>query len=197
MKQQEITMLKLIKYLESDPKQTQRELARELNISLGLVNSYLKKMIQKDYFKIVDIPKSRIKYILTSKGMHEKKRLAYQYVLYSLDFYKETRKEIKSIFNGLSEQGKKRIFIIGATELAEIAVITLQDTKLKIAGIYDNENAGKRLMGSRVMDLSRIQDVAPDDIALITKTISIKKDLDLIQNYFSVDNIIDLRTYYP
>lgn len=197
MKQKEITLLKLFKYLERDPEQTQRKLAKELNVSLGLVNSYLKKLIQQDYFKIIDLPKSRIKYILTSKGMHEKKRLAYQYVSYSLAFYKETRKKIKEICGWLSEQGKKKVFIIGATELAEIFVITLQDTNLNIVGIYDNESAGKQLMGLRILNLSSIQDVTSDDIAVIAKTNSINKDLDLIQYNFPTDNIIDLRTYYP
>jgi DNA-binding MarR family transcriptional regulator len=110
MKQQEIKTLKLMESLERNPKQTQRDLAKDLDISLGLVNAFTKRLIKKGYFKIKTIPKNRIKYMLTPEGMYEKTRLTYQYILYSLDFYKETRVKIKSIYDRLFDQGKKRVF---------------------------------------------------------------------------------------
>lgn len=193
MKQQEIKTLKLIESLERNPKQTQRNLARELNISLGLVNSFTKRMIQKGFFKIKTIPKNRIKYILTPEGMYEKTRLTYQYILYSLDFYKETRTKIKSIYDQLAEQGKKRIFFIGASELTEIALIALKESHLELAGIIDDDMVGTQFMGFMIMHYSSLEVATSDDIIIITRTDSDKDLSGLIPPHIIAANVIDLR----
>lgn len=192
MKQQEITTLKLIESLERDPKQTQRDLAKELNISLGLVNAFTRRLVQKGYFKISTIPKNRIKYILTPKGMYEKTRLTYQYLLYSLQFYKETRAKIKSIYDQLSRQGKKRIFFIGIGELAEIAFITLQETNLELAGIIDDDKAGNNFFGMIILDYSSLRNVLSNDTIMITRPGSVSNLFSLIDTERTEVNIIDL-----
>jgi DNA-binding MarR family transcriptional regulator len=193
MKKQEIKTLKLIESLERNPKQTQRNLARELNISLGLVNSFTKRMIQKGFFKVKTVPKNRIKYILTPEGMYEKTRLTYQYILYSLDFYKETRAKLKLIYDQLAEQGKKRIFFIGASELTEIALLSLKESHLKLAGIIDDELVGTQFMGFVIMRYSSLEVATSDDIIIITKTDSDKDLSGLIPPHIITANIIDLR----
>jgi DNA-binding MarR family transcriptional regulator len=192
MKQQEIKTLKLMESLERNPKQTQRDLAKDLDISLGLVNAFTKRLIQKGFFKLKTIPKNRIKYILTPEGMCEKTKLTYQYILYSLDFYKETRAIIKSIYDQLSDQGKKRVFFIGANELTEIALISLKDSNLELASIIDNDMVGNQLMGIMIMHYSSLKDTTSDDVIIITKTDFDKENLLMILPSFSPENIIDL-----
>ena len=196
MKQQEITALKIFESLEKDPIQTQRNLAKELNISLGLVNAFTKRLIQKGYIKIKTIPKNRIRYILTPKGMYEKTRLTYQYLLYSLEFYKETRLKIKSIYDQLSQQGKKRIYLIGVAELAEIALVTLQESELELAGIVDDEKAGNRLIGFPIVDSSKLKEASINDIILITKTAIDSELMNRIVQYGIKNNIVNLSNKY-
>lgn len=189
MEQKEITTLKLMESLERNPKQTQRNLARELNISLGLVNAFTKRLIHKGFFKIKTIPKNRIKYMLTPEGLYEKTRLTYQYILYSLDFYKETRAKIKSIYDQLSEQGKKRIFFIGASELTEIALIALKESNLELAGIIDDEKVGIAFLGTVITDYSFLANVSPNDIVAITKTDYDEDLYGMIRKHSSVSDI--------
>lgn len=181
MKQQEITTLKIIESLEKDPNQTQRDLAKELNISLGLVNSFTKRLIQKGYFKIKTIPRKRIKYILTPDGMYEKTRLTYQYIMYSLEFYKDVRIKIKSIYDGLFKQGFKRVFFVGACELTEIALITLQESKLELANVVDDNKVGKKIIGCVVMHCSVLKDITPKDIVIVNKTNDEKEYLEITE----------------
>ena len=192
MKQQDIRTLKLLESLERDPKKTQRDLAEELNISLGLVNSFIKRLVQKGFFKIKTIPRNRIKYILTPKGVYEKTRLTYEYIIFSLSFYKETRSKFKSIFDQLSLQGKKRVFVIGAGELAEIALITLQESDLSLAGIIDKAMIGKRFMGITIKDFSSLEEASSHDIAIITRHNFENNILKLVNRYIPYANIIEL-----
>ena len=113
----DIRTLKILEEIENDHTPSQRDLSKKLNISLGLVNSFVKRLVQKGYLKITTIPKNRVKYILTPKGAAEKTRLTYQYIQHSLAFYKKTRKELRKLFKDLMAQGDRKIVFYGASDL--------------------------------------------------------------------------------
>ncbi|MBW2133565.1 MAG: winged helix-turn-helix transcriptional regulator [Deltaproteobacteria bacterium] len=75
MDHRDLRTLKLLEEIEHNHAPSQRDLAKKLNISLGLVNAFVKRLAHKGYFKISTIPKNRVMYILTPKGMAEKTRL--------------------------------------------------------------------------------------------------------------------------
>ena len=184
MEQQEIRILRILEALHHNPGQTQRDLARKLKISLGMVNTFTRRLVKKGYFKVSTIPKRRIQYILTPKGLAEKSRLTYQYLLYSLEFYKETRGKIKNILNQSAKEGKKKIFIIGVSELAEIAIISLQELRLELAGVIDNNKAGDKILGTVVKDNSFLENLSANDIIVIAKR-DAGVDLDSLLNAYN------------
>jgi DNA-binding MarR family transcriptional regulator len=68
----EIRTLKILQEFDAKDPPSQRYLSNKLNISLGLVNAFIKRLTQKGYFKLTTIPRNRVKYILTPKGVLEK-----------------------------------------------------------------------------------------------------------------------------
>ena len=152
METQDIRTLKLLEEIDKDYTQSQRDLSDKLNISLGLVNSFVKRLANKGYFKITMIPKNRVKYILTPKGAMEKTRLTYQYLQYSFELYRGARRNLQKHFNGLLAQGVKRVVFYGVSEIAEIAYISLQETAIKMVAIVDEKRVGKIFLGNVVKD---------------------------------------------
>ena len=75
--------LDLLSTLEEDGNQTQRTIASELGIALGLANAYLKKSIEKGLVKIRQVPKKRYYYYITPKGFSEKAKLTAEYFVSS------------------------------------------------------------------------------------------------------------------
>ena len=73
-------MLGLLDAVEQDRAQSQRHLASELGIALGLVNAYLKRCIKKGLVKVSEAPARRYAYYLTPKGFAEKSRLTVEYL---------------------------------------------------------------------------------------------------------------------
>ena len=67
---------KILKILEANPEISQRDLARELDISLGRVNFCVKALIEKGLLKATNFRNSQNKlaymYFLTPKGLEEK-----------------------------------------------------------------------------------------------------------------------------
>jgi len=61
MDHQDLRTLQILEEIGNDHVPSQRELARKLNVSLGLVNSFVKRLAHKGYFKIRNVPKNRVK----------------------------------------------------------------------------------------------------------------------------------------
>jgi DNA-binding MarR family transcriptional regulator len=157
---------------------TQRELARKLNVSLGLTNAFIKRLSNKGLFKVTNIPKNRIKYILTPKGFAEKSRLSYEYIQVSYQFYKGARHKLRSLFSDFAKTGVQRIVFYGVGELAEIAYISLQETTIHLVAIVDdNNNIGETF----------IKDIVKDPVTLG----SLSFDKILITTIKTRDNILD------
>ncbi len=175
MKHQDIRTLKILEEIDNDHTPSQRDLARKLNISLGLVNSFIKRLAQKGYFKVTNIPKNRVKYILTPKGAAEKTRLTYQYIHYSFEFYKRSRKELRKLFQNLTANGVQRIVFYGASDLAEIAYVSLQETSITLVAVLDDRKVGEKFLGGEITDFSEIDSLSFDKI-LVT-AIEAKADI--------------------
>jgi len=164
MDTQEIRTLKLLEEIDKDYTQSQRDLSIKLDISLGLVNSFIKRMAKKGYFKIATVPKNRVKYILTPKGALEKTRLTYQYLQYSFGFYRVARRNLRKHFMRLVEQGVKRVVFYGVSDVAEIAYITLQETTIKMIAIVDEKATGKVFLGNIVKSPDILESLSYDKI---------------------------------
>jgi DNA-binding MarR family transcriptional regulator len=164
MDTQDIRTLKLLEEIDKDNTQSQRDLSVKLNISLGLVNSFIKRLAKKGYFKITTVPKNRAKYILTPKGALEKTRLTYQYLHYSFGFYRMARRNLRKHFTGLVDQGVKRVVFYGVSDVAEIAYITLQETAIKMVAIVDEKMMGNVFLGNVVKSPDMLESLSFDKI---------------------------------
>jgi len=72
MDPQDLRSLQILEEIGNTHSPSQRYLARKLNISLGLANSFIKRLAKKGYVKITTIPRNRVKYMLTPQGFAEK-----------------------------------------------------------------------------------------------------------------------------
>ena len=166
MDNQDIRTLKILEEIDNDYSTTQRALSKKLNISLGLVNSFVKRLAHKGYFKITTIPKNRVKYILTPKGAAEKARLTYQYIQYSFEFYKEAREKLRMLFEDLMAEGVSHVVFFGANDFAEIAYISLHETTIEMVGIVDDEKIGDKFLGFEVTNPTWLNSISFDKILI-------------------------------
>ena len=167
MDKKDIHTLRIMEEIDNDHTPSQRDLSRKLNISLGLVNSFIRRLAHKGYLKVKTIPKNRAKYILTPKGAAEKTRLTYQYIQYSFDFYKKARGKLRKLFKDLMDQGIRRVVFYGKSDFAEIAFISLQETNIVMIAIVDDNKIGEVFLGGVVKNPA-ILDSLPFDRILIT-----------------------------
>ena len=93
--------LDLLRKLESNPEYTQRELSREMGVSLGKVNYCLKKLTEKGLIKLSNFSHNQNKmgyaYLLTPSGMEEKSRLTFSFLKRKVNEYEILKKEINAL----------------------------------------------------------------------------------------------------
>jgi hypothetical protein len=128
-------VLGVLDAVERNPSVTQRSVARELGIALGLVNAYLHRCLSKGLIKIGQVPPRRYAYYLTPRGMTEKSRLTATYLMDSFAFFREARMQCSELFQTLAARGQCRLALVGGGDLAEIARLVARDHLIEIAGI--------------------------------------------------------------
>ncbi len=164
MDPQDIRTLQILEKVENDSTSSQRALAKELNISLGLANSFVKRLSKKGYFKITQVPKNRIRYILTPRGFAEKSRLTLEYIQHSYQFYKNIRSKMRTLYAELESQGVCRIVFYGVGEMAEIAFVSLQETGIHLVAAVDDAKVGRRFMHLAVLSPQQLASLQFDRI---------------------------------
>jgi EPS-associated MarR family transcriptional regulator len=90
---------KILKILEVNPEISQRDLARELDVSLGRVNFCLKALIEKGLLKATNFRNSNNKlaymYLLTPRGIEEKSAITAQFLKIKMQEYANLEAEIQ------------------------------------------------------------------------------------------------------
>ena len=87
----------ILKCVESKDTITQRELAKKTGLSLGAVNVLIKRLINKGLLKVEHLNARTIRYFLTPKGLMEKARLTYQYIILSYNHISKIESAIEQI----------------------------------------------------------------------------------------------------
>jgi EPS-associated MarR family transcriptional regulator len=103
---------KLMRILEKNPGMSQREVARELGVSLGKVNYCLKALVRKGWIKATNFKNSNNKaaymYLLTPRGIEEKAGLTARFLQAKMHEYESLRAEIEQIRREADVRGANR-----------------------------------------------------------------------------------------
>lgn len=160
-------ILSLLTALEDDPNLTQKDLATRFGVAVGLVNSYLKRVIYKGFVKTKHLQRRRLQYLLTPTGIKEKSRLTYEFLTWSYQYIHLVRDEVKQKLLLLLHQGKTRVVFFGSGEVAELAYLALLEVKADLAGIVDSDHAGKRCAGHTILSLADLDHLESFDALII------------------------------
>ena len=173
-------ILQLLTEIDSGVKVTQRSLSKKLGVALGPTNAYLKRLINKGFLEFHRGSTNNVRYVLTPSGLMEKSRLSYEYLQYSLGFYREMRTEIQSCIDGLEGQGIKYLVLYGVGEVADIAYVCLYDSSLEIAGVIDDHRSGRTFFGHHIQEPVTLSDLDFETVLITSLESAAKISQELI-----------------
>lgn len=144
-------MLGLLESVQRGEAHSQRRLASELGIALGLVNAYLKRCVTKGLVKVGEAPARRYVYYLTPVGFAEKSRLTVEYLSYSFSLFRRAKTDCSALMRTAHASGVRRMVLLGGSDLAEIAVICALDCGIEIAAVIDAKSEAQMFAGVAVL----------------------------------------------
>ena len=180
-------MLGLLESVERGGEQSQRRLASELGVALGLVNAYLKRCISKGLVKVRTAPTRRYAYYLTPRGFSEKSRLTVEYLTYSLSLFRQAKNDCNAVFETARSRDLTRMAILGASELAEIAAICAIDNGVTVTAVVDPRSTAERLVGAPRVDSFEV--IADTDAVFVADPNAPREVLDAAIARFGASRI--------
>ena len=105
----------------------QRELSRQMNLSLGMINMLIRRLIIKGLIRTHQLNKKKVQYIITPKGFSEKMRKSIKYTLKTINSIGIIKNRLKIILSDLVEKGERNFVILGESDLAILVELVLKD----------------------------------------------------------------------
>ena len=159
-------VLSLLSSVE-DGANSQRRIAAELGVALGLVNAYLKRCVKKGLVKVNEAPARRFAYYLTPSGFNEKSRLTVEYLSSSFLFFRQAKADCGQVCELAKARGFKNLVLRGKSDLAEIAILSAVELDLSIVAVVDPDSEPGVFVGRSLV--RTFQDVrVPFDAVVVT-----------------------------
>lgn len=118
----------LINILGAEIGSNQRQVSHHMNLSLGMVNMLIRRLVLKGYIRIEQLNKRKVKYILTPKGFSEKMRKSIKYTLKTVFSIGLIKERITKIITPLYyEEGYRYFTVLGKSDFALLINIVFSE----------------------------------------------------------------------
>lgn len=105
----------------------QRDLSHQMDLSLGMVNMLIRRLISKGYIRIKQLNKRKVAYLLTPKGFAEKMRKSVKYTLKTINSIGGIRNCLKDVLADIVQKGERDFIILGGSDFAVLVEMTLKE----------------------------------------------------------------------
>jgi len=186
-KEQQLT-LELLQVIESKDDISQRHLAQELGVALGLANSYLRRCVKKGWIKMTTAPANRYLYYLTPMGFAEKARLTSEFLTTSLALFRQSGVEYDEVLSECVANNDKRIIFVGLSDLTEIAYLRSLQQELSVTQVFQPKATKSHFFELPVCQ--NLEDVFVFDRIIMTSMEQTNELHALVSDYFGKDRIL-------
>jgi DNA-binding MarR family transcriptional regulator len=176
---------------------TQRSLARQLGIALGIANATFRRCVEKGLIKVREAPARRYAYYLTPRGFTEKSRLTTQYLTDSFQFFRDARNQCEALLKECASRGWHRIVLAGAGELAEIVRLCGPESGIELCGVIDVGESGRRLAGMPIVASLSDFGAGSVDAVIITDVRAPQAMFDAVQAAAAASGLAQERILAP
>jgi len=157
--------------------QNQRDLSREMDLSLGMTNMLLRRLVSKGYIRIQQLNSRKVRYILTPKGFAEKMRKSVKYTLKTINSISLIKARLRDMVSSLHGNGHREFWVLGTSDLA-----LLIETSIKEAGLaecklhYTNQWDGQAAKGVLLICKEDVVVKGTDALQVVNLVYELSKD---------------------
>lgn len=161
-----LNQLRILEQVAANPDITQSELARNCELSVAMVNNYMKELCDRGLLEYRRKSSKTISYHVTVAGRDTAGTTRDELLRELLDMSADARDWVRTIIMGQARQELRRAVIYGSGILAEIAFHALESAGVKVIGVCsaDPQEIGAEWCGREIINASQIRYIAPDAV---------------------------------
>lgn len=152
--------LRVLEEIERNPRVSQRQLASELGVALGVANACIRTLARKGMLKIRGENNRSLSYHLTKQGVVHKAALALEWTNNTVSDYVRARARMRQQLDSLADKGIRTVVLVGADEVSELVALIAPQAGIAVKAIVP-------LAGRRIADsMAGVPVVAQEDLDL-------------------------------
>ncbi|MBF0619420.1 MAG: winged helix-turn-helix transcriptional regulator [Candidatus Omnitrophica bacterium] len=117
----------LINIIGMELRANQRDLSRQMNLSLGMTNMLIRRLITKGYIRIKQLNKKKMEYLLTPKGFSEKLQKSVKYTVHTINAIGLVRRGLSILLQAEYKAGVQKFYLLGGSDLAGLVEEALRE----------------------------------------------------------------------
>jgi len=168
----------LINIIGAELGANQRHLSHLMNLSLGMTNMLIRRLIAKGYIRIRQLNKRKAEYLLTPKGFSEKVRKSVKYTLKTVNSIGLIKNRAKEFFAELYHQGERNFYILGSSDFVTLIEMVLKEDYFK---------------DSKIVHIQEIPEQKVDGIILICQE-NVSENLENVNKKINLLHELEKRT---
>ena len=108
-----ITLQNIAQVLETTPNASQRTLAEQVGMSVGLMNAVLKRFVERGWIMLSNVNKRKLSYALTAAGAAELAERTRAFARRTFQIAHDYNKAVRDLVESAKTQGKSKIVLLG------------------------------------------------------------------------------------
>ena len=165
----------LINIIGAELGANQRHLSHLMNLSLGMTNMLIRRLIAKGYIRIKQLNKRKAEYLLTPKGFSEKVRKSVKYTLKTVNSIGLIKNRAKELFLELYNEGERNFYILGGSDFVILVEMVLKEDAFKDARIIHIQEIPQQKVDGVILICQENIDEEPH---AINRTINLLHELE-------------------
>lgn len=147
---------------------TQAELARRCNLSVAMVNNYMKELCSAGLLEYRRKSSKSVLYYLTPTGKEQISIIERELMSELAALFGSAKERIWNLIASQAGGELNRVVLLGTGTLAELVYHALQLAEVDIVGVCDDnpEAVGREWCGREVLNPSQIRFIAPDAVII-------------------------------
>ncbi len=159
-----LNQFNILNLLASDPHMTQAELAQRCDLSVAMVNNYMKELRGAGLLDYRCRSTKSVSYHITPSGREKAESVRHELLDEMIGLFAQAKDEIRSIVRARAPEALNRVVLYGTGNLAEVAFLAIESAGVEVVGVCDHnsDKVGRIWCGRKILSLSQVLSLQPD-----------------------------------
>lgn len=169
----------------------QRDLSKAMELSLGMTNMLIRRLLAKGYIRIKQLNKKKVEYILTPKGFAEKMRKSVKYTLKTINSITLVKNKLLALVKDVYDTGVRKFYVLGGDDLGGLIEMIMKENFPHDFELF-RVNDWPKNSGNAVVLICREKVAVPEGARSVNVIEELAKDEILMDHNLAEEGVVSV-----